>query len=194
MIKQMIMVFVFLSIQLLHAETEADHNELRQLISNIEKTINSEQYDDLAQYFSKDMKVTPINQEFLSKHSDIVPWFEKWFGKNGKIQKLEIKLTADEKTKFYSDNIGIVYGQGEEKYILSDTRKFDMLTRWTATVIKENDGKWRILTLHIGTNFMDNPLLGAAESSIKMFGAIGAIAGLILGLLFGFLLWKKKRK
>ncbi|MEA3456508.1 MAG: hypothetical protein U9R26_08350 [Campylobacterota bacterium] len=193
MIKHILAVFLFLSMQLLHAESEADHNELRQLISSIENTINSEQYDDLAQYFSKEMKVTPINQEFLGKHSEIVPWFEKWFGKNGKIEKLEIKLTADAKTKFYSDTIGIVYGHGEEKYILSDTRKFDMLTRWTATVIKEDDGKWRILTLHIGTNFMDNPLLAAAENSIKMFGAIGAIAGLLLGLLLGFLFWKKRK-
>lgn len=194
MIKYIVAVLLFLSTQFLQANTEATHNELRQLVSNIENTINDEQYNELAQYFSKDMKVTPINQEFLSKHSDIVPWFEKWFGENGKVQKLEIKLTADEKTKFYSDNIGIVYGHGEERYILSDTRKFDMLTRWTATVIKEDDGKWRILTLHIGTNFMDNPLLSAAEGSIKMFGAIGAVIGLLLGLLFGFLFWKKKRK
>ena len=194
MIKYIVTVLLFLSTQFLHADTEATHNELRQLVGSIENAINNEQYDALAQYFSKDMKVTAINQEFLSKHSDIVPWFEKWFGKNGKIQKLEIKLIADKETKFYSDNIGIVYGKGIENYILSDTRKFDMLTRWTATVIKEDDGKWRILTLHIGTNFMDNPLLGAAESSIKMFGAMGVIVGLLLGLLFGFLLWKKKKK
>lgn len=194
MIKYIVTVLLFLSTQFLHANMEATHNELRQLVSGIETAINSEQYDSLAQYFSKDMKVTAINQEFLSKHSDIVPWFEKWFGKNGKINKLEIKLTAAKKTKFYSDKIGIVYGTGEEKYILSDTRKFNMLTRWTATVIKEDDGKWRILTLHIGTDFLDNPLLNTIEDSVKTFGIIGVIAGLFLGLLFGFLLWKKKKK
>ncbi len=194
MIKYIVTVLLFLSTQFLHANTEATHNELRQLVVGIEKAINSEKYDSLAQYFSKEMKVTAINQELLSKHSDIVPWFEKWFGKNGRVNKLEIKLTAENKTKFYGDNMGIVYGIGVEKYILSDARKFDFLTRWTATVIKEDDGKWRILTLHIGTNFMDNPLLGAAESSIKMFGAMGVIVGLLLGLLFGFLLWKKKKK
>jgi len=194
MIKYIVTVLLFLSTQFLHADTEATHNELRQLVSGIEKAINNEQYNELSQYFSQEMKVTAINQELLSKHSDIVPYFEKWFGKNGKIKKLEIKLTADEKTKFYSDNIGIVYGTGEEKYILSDTRKFDMLTRWTATVLKENDGKWRILTLHIGTDFLDNPLLNTIEDSVKIFGIIGVIVGLLLGLLFGFLLWKKKKK
>ena len=149
MIRYIATILLVLSTQFLHASVETTHNELRQLLSGIERAINNKQYNALAQYFSKDMKVTAINQEFLTKHSDIVPWFEKWFGKNGKIQTLKIKLTPDEKTKFYADNIGIVYGKGVENYILSDERKFDMLTRWTATVVKESDGKWRILTLHI---------------------------------------------
>ena len=194
MMKRMLIVLLVLFTQQLPANTEASHTELRQLLSGIENAINNEEYNALSQYFSKEMKVTAINQEFLSQHSDIVPYFEKWFGKNGKIKKLEIKLTADKKTKFYSDTIGVVYGTGEEKYILSDTRKFDMITRWTATVIKENDGKWRILTLHIGTDFLDNPLLNTIESSVKFFGILGLVVGLLLGLLFGFLLWKKKKK
>ena len=77
-----------------------------------------------------------------------------------------MKLEADALTEFYADKtIGVVRGSGEEDYVLSDTRFFPMKTRWTATVIKDTDGKWRILTLHIGTNFLDNPHTPAAIDS-----------------------------
>ena len=105
-----------------------------------------------------------------------------------------MSLEADELTEFYADNmIGIVRGSGDEDYILSDTRAFPMKTRWTATVIKGTDGKWRILTLHIGTNFLDNPLLSAAEDLAKYFAAGGVVAGLLLALLIGFVRGKRKQ-
>ena len=62
-------------------------------------------------------------------------------------------------------------------YVLSDRRSFDMVTRWTATVIKDADGKWLILTLHIDTNFLDNPILRVAESAPTTF-AVGGARGL----------------
>jgi hypothetical protein len=68
-----------------------------------------------------------------------------------------------------------------------------MKTRWTATVIKDTDGKWRILTLHIGTDFLDNPILAVAENSTKYFAMAGGAAGLVLGLLIMFL-WGRSRK
>jgi ketosteroid isomerase-like protein len=192
MIKGIVFTILLLT-QQISADEEKVHQELRGLLTGIEQAINSQQYGDLAQYFSKEMKATAINQEFLASHADIEPYFEKWFGKNGKIQNLEIKLTADEKTKFYGNNIGIVYGKGVERYVLNDTRHFDMLTRWTATVLREEDGRWRILTLHIGTDFLDNPLLNAIEKSTISFAGAGAGAGLRVGLILGALFWRRKR-
>jgi hypothetical protein len=68
-----------------------------------------------------------------------------------------------------------------------------MKTRWTATVIKDTDGKWRILTLHIGTDFLDNPILAVAEDSAKFIGAAGGAVGLVFGLLIMFMLGRRKR-
>ena len=85
-----------------------------------------------------------------------------------------------------------VRGSGDEDYVLSDKRFFPMKTRWTATVAKDASGKWRILTLHIGTNFLDNPILSMAENSAKYFAAGGAGVGLILGLIFGFFWGRRK--
>jgi hypothetical protein len=197
MLRQVILTSLLLIIAPMLAAQEADqeiHEELRGLLSGIETAINTEKYGDLAQYFHEDLRITTITQEVMFSRADIEPYFEFWFGEGGYLKKLDMKLEADALTEFYADKtIGVVRGSGDEDYVLSDTRFFPMKTRWTATVIKDTDGKWRILTLHIGTNFLDNPILSMAENSVKKAGITGAIVGLLVGLLAGFLLWRRKK-
>ena len=175
---------------------EADHaihEELRGLLTGIQDAVNTEEYGALAQYFHRDMSVTTINQEVLTSRDDIVPYFDKWFGEGGYLKTLEMALEADELTQLYADRtMGIVRGAGTEDYVLSDTRSFPMETRWTATVIKDNDGAWRILSIHIGTDFLDNPILSVAESANRYFAMGGAAIGLLVGLLLSYLWGRRK--
>jgi len=166
----------------------AIHEELRALLQGMEKAVNEERYTDLAPYFHKDIRVTTINQEIITSRDEIAPYFNRWFGPDGYLKKVDMKLTADALTELYANKtIGIVRGTGIENYILSDSRYYEMKTRWTATVIIDTDGKWRILSLHIGTNFLDNPILTEIEGSLIYFGVGGLILGFILLLIFNFL-------
>ncbi len=196
MIKRLLIVIFFLTaapMLVAQESDEATHEELRGLLDGLEQAVNSEQYGDLAQYFHEDLLITTINQEVISTRSEIEPYFNKWFGPGGYLKTLRMSLDADELTEFYGDKtFGIVRGSGEEDYVLSDTRSFPMKTRWTATVIKGSDGKWLILTLHIGTDFLNNPILSVAENSTKYFAAGGGGAGLLLGLLIGYFLLRRK--
>lgn len=170
------------------------HDELRGMLGGLTQAINARQYDKLAPFFHEKMRVTTINQEFLASHDEIAPYFNKWFGQGGYLKSLEMTLEADVETELHGDkSFGIARGKGMERYELADGRKFDMPTRWTATVIRDADGKWRILALHIGTNFLDNPLLSAVEGATVKVGVGGAIGGLVLGLLVGWLAWRRKR-
>ena len=190
MLKRIIITSVLLAIApTLAAQEEnlAIHEELRDMLDGLQDAINAEAYGDLAQYFHENLLITTINQEVISTRSEIEPYFNKWFGPGGYLKTLKMNLDADELTEFYAnDTMGIVRGSGDEDYVLSDTRTFPMKTRWTATVIKDTDGAWRILTLHIGTNFLDNPILSAAENLAKYFAAGGVAAGLLLAWLIGF--------
>ena len=196
MLRKIIFLFFILAAPVAVAESEpnqAIHEELRALLQNIQKAVNEERYADLMPLFHKNMRVTTINQEVISSPEEIPEYFNRWFGPNGYLKKVEMKLTADALTELYNNNtFGIVRGSGDENYILSDKRKFDMKTRWTATVIKDTDGKWRILSLHIGTNFLDNPILDQAESALLSFSVAGFIAGIILMLLISFIRRKVK--
>jgi hypothetical protein len=176
---------------------EADHaihEELRGLLTGIEEAINASRYDALSPFFTERAQITTINQEVITSRSGIPAYFQKWFGPGGYLKKLEMKLTADALTEFYGGKtLGVVRGWGEENYILADNRFFPMKTRWTATVIKDHDTKWRILSLHIGTNFLDNPILAKAEGSLMYATAAGLVTGLVLGALAMFLIRRKKK-
>lgn len=173
---------------------QAIHEELRGVLNGIQEAVNSEEYGDLAQYFHENLTITTINQEVISTRAEIEPYFAKWFGPDGYLKTLRMSLEGDELTEFYAEkSFGIVRGSGEEDYVLSDSRSFPMKTRWTATVIKDTDGQWRILTLHIGTDFLDNPILAAAEESLKYIGIAGGAAGLVFGIFLMFLLGRRKR-
>ncbi|HKI62818.1 MAG TPA: nuclear transport factor 2 family protein [Mariprofundaceae bacterium] len=164
-------------------EDAAIHQELRGLLKQAENAINSGNYDAMLPILSKNLRITPINQEFLSSRKDVSDYFKKWFGEGGYLKKLHITFTPDALTELSDDKSwGLVWGTGEEDYILADGRSFDMKTRWTAVVVKEEDGHWRIRGMHVATNFLDNPILSAAEDSVKYFG----IGGLLVGLLVGF--------
>ena len=173
---------------------EAIHNELRALLTGIEEAVNSGAYGDLAQFFHESVHITTITQEFLSSNTEIEPYFLKWFGEGGYLQSLRMDLEADELTEFYADKTyGIVRGFGDEDYILSDERFFPMKTRWTATVSKNAAGEWKILALHIGTNFLDNPVLTEMEGVAKT-AAIGAgVVGILIGLIVGFFFGRRKK-
>ena len=197
MLNRLSIVVLLLLSSLAFATEESDqatHNELRALLAGIEQAINNEKYDDLAPFFHEKLRITTINQEVISSPSEISSYFKKWFGPGGYLKKLHMKLAPDDLTELYGNNtFGIVRGSGNEDYILSDGRKFDMKTRWTATVIKDSSGKWKILALHIGTNFLDNPILAKAESSLMMFAGGGLALGALIGGLVGFLAGRRKK-
>lgn len=174
---------------------EAIHQELRNLLRGVEEAVNSGKYADLGSFFTDQPRITTINQEVISSRTDLEGYFNRWFGPGGYLKSLKMGLEADALTELSSDKTwGVVRGTGTEDYVLSDSRSFPMKTRWTATVVKTSDGAWRILSIHIGTNFLDNPILAQAESSLKMFAGGGLLVGLLLGVGVSALVRRLRRK
>ncbi len=198
MIRYLYVILILLNCSTAFAAEEADkaiHDELRTALKGIETAINNEKYAEMTPYFHKNLRITTINQEVISSREQIAVYFNKWFGPDGYLKKLEIKLIPDAKTEFYANKtMGIVRGSGIENYQLSDTRYFPMKTRWTATVIKDTDGQWRILALHIGTDFLNNPLLAATKDSILYYAIAAAGGGFLLGLIIWFLTTRKRKE
>lgn len=195
MTKSLFIACLFLTLPLYAAE-EADHEihqELRGILTTVQTSINSGNYDAMLPVLSKDIRATTITQEVMSGHEQVSAYFKHWFGPGGFLKKLDMTFTADALTELSPDKTwGVVRGSGMERYTLADGRQYDMPTRWTATVVKESDGKWRLRTIHFGTNFLDNPILTEAKRAVVKYAAVAGGVGLALGLLLGFLLGRRK--
>jgi ketosteroid isomerase-like protein len=162
------------------------HQELRAILSTVQTSINSANYDAMLPVLSKDIRATTITQEVMSSHADVSAYFKKWFGPGGFLKKLDMQLNADALTELSPDKTsGIVRGSAVETYTLSDGRTYPMKSRWTATVVKDADGKWRLRTIHFGTNFLDNPILTEAKNAVTKYATIAGIVGLLVGLILG---------
>src|SRR5256885_1667313 len=175
---------------------EADHEihqELRGILTTVVNAINSGNYDAMLPVISENIRATTITQEVISSRQDAAAYFRKWFGPGGFLKKLDMSMTADALTELSPDKTwGIVRGSGMERYTLADGRRYDMPTRWTATVAKEADGRWRLRAIHFGTNFLDNPILDEAKRKAKQYTAAGIVGGLVAGAFIGFLLGRRR--
>jgi ketosteroid isomerase-like protein len=178
------------------ASEEADHEihqELRGILLTVQNAVNSGNYDAMLPVLSKDIEATTITQEVMSGHQEVSAYFKKWFGPGGFLKKLQMQFTADALTELSADKTwGVVRGSAIESYTLADGRTYDMKSRWTATVVKEADGKWRLRTIHFGTNFLDNPILDTAKQAVVKYAAVSGVAGLLVGGFLGLLLARRK--
>lgn len=172
----------------------AIHQELRGILATLQSSISDGKDDAMLPILSRDIRATPIDQEVLSSHADVSAYFKKWFGPGGYLKTLDMKLDADALTELSADKTwGLARGSGLERYTLADGRKYDIKTRWTATLVKDSDGKWRLRAIHLGTNFLDNPILAQAESWIVKMAAAGVLGGLIVGAVLGFVFGRRKK-
>jgi hypothetical protein len=175
-------------------KNHADHEQLRALLKSVESAMNGQKYNDLQPYFHPDMKVTVINQDVLSKLDQFDPYFRDWIGPGKYVKSLKMSLTADALTEFYGEGesrFGVVRGSGVEDYDLSDGRRLEMKTRWTATVVK-HQGKWKILSLHLGANFYRNPIVEQFQKAATTYGILGLLAGSVAGGLLVFVALRKR--
>ena len=175
---------------------EADHaihEELRGLLREVVTAMNTGQYDRMLPYLSENVEATSVTQEVMSSRADVSRYFQEWFGPTGYMRKMEMRLDADALTELSPDKTwGLVRGKALERYEAKDGDLFDFVTRWTAVMVKDADGKWRLRAIHFGTNHLDNPVLTKVQRTLIRDGIIGAIVALLAGLAAG--VWFGRRR
>lgn len=191
------LVLISISSDALAQPSEIDHEELRSLLKGATTAINEQKFENLSEFFHPKLRVTTVNQGSIVKPSELEPYFRSWVGEDKYVRKMEMSMEADELTEFYGEGhslFGIARGKGTENYDLNDGRHLKLDTRWTATVTKDEQGKWKILALHIGTNFYDNPIVEQFQSATKTYSLVGLVGGLILGLALGLFFGRRGKR
>ncbi len=174
---------------------EADHaihEELRGVLREVVTAMNSGQYDKMLPYLTEDVEATSVTQEVMTGRGEVSKYFQEWFGPTGYMRRMEIKLDADKLTELSADKSwGLVRGKALEHYEAKDGDVFDFNTRWTAVMIRNDDGKWRLRAIHFGTNHLDNPVLTKVRTTLTRYGIIAALVSLAVGLALGWWLGRR---
>jgi len=173
----------------------AIHEELRGVLHEVVASINSAQYDKMLPYLTENIEATSVTQEVMSGRADVSKYFQTWFGPTGYMRSMEMKLDADNLTELSPDKSwGLVRGKALEHYEAKDGDLFDFVTRWTAVMVRSDDGKWRLRAIHFGTNHLDNPVLTKVQRTLIRDGIIAAIIALLIGSAVGWWLGRKRSR
>jgi len=127
--------------------------------------------------------MTALNAVVSRGREGVRAYFNKMTqGPERVVESFSAEVNVDELTILYGGDTGIAFGSAIQHYKLTNGLKLDAKTRWTATFVKE-DGRWLIAGLHVSANLFDNPLLTMAKRTAYWAGGIGAVVGLLIGIL-----------
>jgi ketosteroid isomerase-like protein len=176
------------------AQDAADHEALRALKGGLVQAINKRDMGALETIVHKPFMVTVITQDSFTDVAGMKAYYDSLFTRKLlRLANVTISAEADELSQIYTGTFAVARGSTQEVYALADGRRFTMPGRWTAVALKEGD-QWKLLAVHDGTNFLENPVLGAIEKSTSYLAAGSLGGGLAAGLLVGFLLGRRRGK
>lgn len=177
-----------------NAGTQADHDALRKLKTDAVEAVNKRDYSEMQKFLHQPFMTTLVTQDNFSDVGKLKDYYESLFTRDTlKMKTVSIAAEADDLSQIYEGTFAVNKGSTKEHYELADGRKFDLDGRWTAVSVKDN-GEWKLLAVHLGTNFLDNPVLNAIEKSVFWFGAGGAAGGLLIGFAAGWFFRRRAGK
>jgi len=170
----------------------ADHDALRKIKADVLNAINTRNLRGMDAIVHRPFMVTVITQDSFTDSGALQAYYDGLFTRTMlRMKNVTIEAEADELSQIYTSTFAVARGSTKERYELADGRSFDMRGRWTATAIKDG-AQWKLLALHDGTNFLDNPVLTTVGKSTAYTGAGGFAAGLAVGVLGSFLIRRRR--
>ena len=173
-------------------ERHQDHEELRALLKTATEALNARNFDALAPHLYRQFSITTVDQKEFSDLNSFKSHYAALFsGDKPVLKDISLKPVADKLTVFAGDNTGVCWGTSTDTFTFTDGETRTMTSRWTATVVKD-EGKWKIMSVHFGANFMDNPVTQTFQGMLYKIGGGALAAGIVLGGLIGWVLGRRK--
>ena len=170
-------------------EDEAIHNELRALRDGLVDAINKGDIERQLTFLHPNVVVTWQNAEISRGREGVRAYLNRMLsGPDKVVDSYSTELNVDELTILHGGDTGISFGSAVEHFKLANGSNLDNPSRWTTTAVREGD-EWLIASVHASSNLFDNPVLTIAKRATYVAAGIC----LVVGLVIGFLLGKRKR-
>ncbi len=159
------------------AAHEADHEALRTLLREATAAVNRLDARALEGVMAPGFVAILADQTPITDGAGLDAYFDRYFrAPDAPLTGLTLQPEAAIPTHFVTDQVGVVYGSSHDNYRLRGGGEVDLLSTWSATVVKM-DGQWRVQSFHAGVDMTDNPLLDAARYAGYGWGGGGLLLG-----------------
>ena len=163
-------------------DTAAIDAELDEFRDNLFHAFNTGDYPlMLEKYCHKDIIATWQDGTTTNGHTGVIAEFDKL---KQFIDKMTVDATTDTRLILHDGKLVISSGEMKDHYVLGRGPSVNLNSRWSATLVKEND-QWWLASFSASTNAFDNEVVDLYLQGQKY--TVSAIAGLI-GLVIGIFL------
>jgi hypothetical protein len=163
-------------------DTKAIDVELDKFRDDLFHAFNTGDYPTmLEKYCHKDIIATWQDGTTSEGHAGVIAEFDKL---KQFIDKMTVDATTDKRLILNDGNLVISSGEMKDHYVLGRGPSVNLNSRWSATLIKDND-RWVLVSFSASTNAFDNEVVSLYLTSQKY--TVSAAAGLI-GIGIGLLL------
>jgi hypothetical protein len=172
-------------------DTKAIDAELDKFRDELFHAFNTGDYPAmLEKYCHKDIIATWQDGTTSEGHQGVIAEFDKL---KQFIDKMTVDATTDKRLILNDGNLVISSGEMKDHYVLGRGPSVNLNSRWSATLIKDND-RWLLASFSASTNAFDNEVISLYLTSQKY--TISAAAGLIgmgLGLVLSRVIKRRSR-
>ncbi len=167
------------------ASQEAIHEQLHVLRDRMFAAYEKRDMDALLADVMPNVVITWQNADRNIGHDEFREFYNRMMNpENGVVKDVSSSFAVDGPSFLYGDDAAIARGTQTDTFELNDGSNLTLHSKWTATVIKQNDA-WKVASFHVSANIFDNPILDVAKGWLMTAGIAGAIVGLVIGLLIG---------
>jgi ketosteroid isomerase-like protein len=157
-----------------------DHEQLRQVRTDIIEAIESRNVDQMLKFVHPEIVVTWQDGQSSQGIAELRAFYDR-AGKDAFVG-FKVPHQPDDLSVIHAGDTAISKGYVVANYHLIG-RDLEFKSRWTATLVKQ-DGKWLVAGYHVSLNALDNPILSAAKSALWIAGGVGlAIGGIMILIL-----------
>lgn len=160
---------------------EADKQALRDLKAIYEKAIATKDLELIKPHLASEFSAVMITADEVKDYDGIKAYWEKVTGFIGKDGTYTVSIEPDD--TIFEGNIAIAKGIANEK-VIRNGKPIALVSKWTAIARKEG-GTWKLVRIQATIDPVNNPIVTAlGKAKLWITGAVAAISGLLIGLLW----------
>ena len=172
------------------ATAQTPESDAAGLAAKLVESVAAGTFEAAGELLSPDVVVTYQNGDVSRGRPDTVKYVKEMFnGKTALVQAYTGSPTVASVTRI-DDTTRVVAGTSTDQMTLSSGAPMVLETRWTATIALQ-DGAWKIASLHLSTNMLDNPIIEKMKTTSYLLGAFGLVMGITIGIGVSMLLRRR---